>query len=311
MNTLGPGVQSDFTPWFAPAKLNLFLRITGRRADGYHELQTVFQLLDYGDEVRLRVRYDGRLQRLSRLDGVPPARDLVMRAAALLQERTGTSLGADVFVEKRIPMGAGLGGGSSSAASTLSGLNRLWDLRLSLDELAELGLALGADVPVFVRGRSGWAEGLGQLLTPLELEKLWYLVIFPNCSVSTAEVFSAPDLTRNSPPLKIRDLLGDAVPGAARRASVLHLLEKAGNDCEAVARGRFRQVDDALQWLSRAGQARMTGTGASVFAPFVSQSEALQTLAQVPGGWRAFVARGVNRSPLLSERDHSSLADRS
>jgi 4-diphosphocytidyl-2-C-methyl-D-erythritol kinase len=265
-------------PWPAPAKLNLFLHVTGRRADGYHDLQTVFQLLDRGDELHFGVRDDGRIRRRRPLAGVADEHDLCLRAARLLQTAAGARHGADIELVKRLPLGGGLGGGSSDAATTLVALNALWGTGLRPDELATLGRRLGADVPVFVHGRSAWAEGVGERLTPLTLAPRWYLVLFPECHVATAEIFDAPELTRDSKPITIPDFLA----GRTR------------NDCETVVAARYPQVAEALRLLAGAG--RMSGTGASVFAPFDDAAAARRAL---PPGWRGLVARGVDRSPLL------------
>jgi len=284
----------------APAKLNLFLHVVGRRADGYHELQTLFQFLDLCDEVRLTARGDGEIRRLDPLPGVPLAADLAVRAAERLKRVTGARAGADIAVGKRIPVGAGLGGGSSDAAAVLLGLNRLWGLGLAVDELARLGLDLGADVPVFVRGRSAFAEGVGERLTPVELPEPWYLVVHPGCQVSTAEVFSAPTLTRGSAPLTIIDCLGEGESaGDFRSVHLGELLARTRNDCEEVVRGRYRAVDEAFAWFSAMGMAaRMTGTGAALFAACADEPSARRLAAAAPRPWRAFVARGRNRSPL-------------
>ncbi len=267
----------------APAKLNRMLHIVGRREDGYHLLQTVFQFLDFGDTLRLGLRQDGRLLRADRLPGVAPGQDLVLRAARALQRASGVALGADLALEKRLPMGGGLGGGSSDAATTLHGLNRLWELGWGEDRLAALGLTLGADVPVFVRGRAAWAEGVGERLTPVELPEPWFLVLIPQAQVSTAEIFSAPELTRDSSPITIRAFLAGS----------------GGNDCEAVVRARFPVVDQAMRWLAERAEARMTGTGAALFAPFDSAAAAGSVLQQAAGRWSGFVARGCNQSPLI------------
>jgi 4-diphosphocytidyl-2-C-methyl-D-erythritol kinase len=287
------------TSWPAPAKVNLFLRVTGRRDDGYHSLQTVFQFLELSDEVRVAVRPDGAIRRLHELPGVPPERDLSVRAALALRQATGCPLGADLRVDKRVPAGGGLGGGSSDAATVLVALNRLWGLGLGADALAGIGLGLGADVPVFVRGQAAWAEGVGERLTPVGLDEPWYLVIHPGCEVPTAAVFGDPELTRDSPPLRIRGLF-QGVEGGLPYARVGSVLARAGNDCEAVVRLRFPPVDEALRWLGRHAPARMTGTGACVFAPFPGE-EAARDLARVmPSGWRGFVCQGRNVSPLVA-----------
>ncbi|NCF29306.1 MAG: 4-(cytidine 5'-diphospho)-2-C-methyl-D-erythritol kinase [Gammaproteobacteria bacterium] len=285
------------TVWPAPAKLNLFLHVLRRRDDGYHDLQTVFQFIDLEDRISLYVRPDGRVRRTSAHAQVDEDADLVVRAAHLLKQETGTSLGADISVDKRIPLGAGLGGGSSDAATTLLGLNKVWNLGLGSDDLAALGLRLGADVPVFVQGLAAWAEGVGERLQPVELETPWYLVINPGCSVSTQSVFSHPALTRDSAALRIRDFLP---PGGGQVLSLRALLDSARNDCEAVVRALYPEVDEALRWLSRCGDARMTGTGASVFAPFAERAQAQQWLQSLPDAWSGFVARGMNRSAVLA-----------
>jgi len=268
--------------WPAPAKLNLFLRITGRRPDGYHTLQSVFQFLDIADQIRLRLTADGVIRRLSALPGVAPEQDLTVRAARLLQSAAGVTAGVDIHVDKRLPLGGGLGGGSSDAATVLVALNQLWGLGWSEDRLATLGLQLGADVPVFVRGHAAWAEGVGEILTPIELPEPWYLVLIPPVTVSTAEIFSAPELTRDTSPIRIPAFFAGA----------------GANDCAPVVRARYPVIGQYLDWLSQFGHARLTGTGACVFAAFPDQAAALQVLAQRPANWRGFVAQGRNRSPL-------------
>ena len=268
--------------WPAPAKLNLFLHVTGRRTDGYHELQTVFQLLDFGDELAFTPRADGRVLLRAPLPGVAPDDDLTVRAARLLQRASGCTRGVDIALDKRLPLGGGLGGGSSDAATTLVALNRLWGLGLDTAALAGLGRELGADVPVFVHGHSAWAEGIGERLTPLALPPRWYLVLVPACHVATAEIFKAPELTRDSMPIKMPDFLA----GRTR------------NDCQPVVVGRHPEVAEALAVLG--GRGRMSGTGACVFAAFDDAESARNAL---PAGWRGFVARGVDRSPLLVRLD--------
>ncbi|MET0103727.1 MAG: 4-(cytidine 5'-diphospho)-2-C-methyl-D-erythritol kinase [Sedimenticola sp.] len=283
MESKSPQVAPDDTWWPAPAKLNLMLRVVGRRADGYHLLQTVFQFLDFGDRLRFRVRDDGIVRRLGELAGVPESHDLVVRAARLLQQVSGCRLGVDIEMDKRLPMGGGLGGGSSDAATTLAVLNKVWGLKLSSGRLAELGLELGADVPVFVRGISAWGEGVGEQLTPVELPEPWYLVLVPDCEVPTAAIFGDPDLTRDSPRITIRDFLAGRVE----------------NDCLPVVCRRFPEVAGAMDWLARFAEPRLTGTGACVFAIFPDEEEAQRVRQAAEGRFRAFVARGVNRSPLL------------
>ncbi len=269
-------------PWPAPAKLNLFLHVVGRRADGYHLLQTLFQFVDHCDEIAVEPTDEPAIIRLSDLPGVPPQADLVIRAAIALQQATGCRFGARIRVDKRLPVGGGLGGGSSNAATVLVALNELWDTHLSEAALSELGLKLGADVPVFVQGKAAWAEGVGEQLTPVEVPEPWYLVIHPGCQVPTAAVFSAPELTRNTPVSTIHDLSR----------------VQQRNDCEPVTRRLFPEVGKALDWLGQFATARMTGTGACVFAEFASASSAATVAAQVPSTWQWFVGAGRNRSPL-------------
>ena len=266
----------------SPAKLNLFLHITGRRDNGYHKLQTVFQLLDYGDNLTFSSNPTGKITISPQIEGVAAENNLIVRAAKLLQAKAGCNSGCDIVVEKKIPMGAGLGGGSSNAATALVGLNHLWQCDLEPDTLAELGAALGADVPVFVHGNSAFAEGIGELLTPLDIPEQWYLVITPDVHISTAEIFSNPQLTRNSPPIKIRALSG----------------EQYRNDCQSVVEKRYPAVKQALDWIADYNNPLMTGTGASVFCCFATQTEAQQALDLVPKQWSAFIARGENRSSL-------------
>ena len=269
--------------WPAPAKLNRFLHVVGRRADGYHLLQTVFQFLDYSDELTFDLRDDTCVERVDPLPGIAVEDDLTVRAARLLQARAGVDRGVDIHLRKCLPLGGGLGGGSSDAATVLVALNRLWGAGLSEDELAALGLELGADVPVFVRGRAAWAEGVGERLTPLTLDEPWYVVLVPAVTVSTAEVFSDPQLTRQTHPITISDFLS----GQGR------------NDCEAVVSRRYPVIAEAIAWLSRFAEARLTGTGACVFAPFPDEQQARDVAARLPAAWQGFVARGLNRSPLL------------
>lgn len=281
------GSEDDWSAWPAPAKLNLFLHITGRRDDGYHLLQTVFQLLDWGDTVRLRLRDDGRIRRLDPLPGVDAEDDLVVRAARRLQDAIGGRLGADIAVDKRIPMGGGLGGGSSDAATTLVALNELWAAGLDEDALAALGLGLGADVPVFVRGHSAWAEGVGEQLSAIDLPERWYVIVDPEVHVPTAELFRVPELTRDAAPLTIPLFLSGA---------------RTTNAFEAVVRVRFPAVARALDWLADHGEARLSGSGGCVFAAVDSQDAALDVAGRCPVG-RGYAARGVVDSPLLMRRD--------
>ncbi|MHA0981489.1 4-(cytidine 5'-diphospho)-2-C-methyl-D-erythritol kinase [Kosakonia cowanii] len=274
--------------WPAPAKLNLFLYITGQREDGYHTLQTLFQFLDYGDTLTIEPRRDGKICLLTPVEGVPDEENLIVRAARLLMKRAAATerltpgCGADIAIEKRLPMGGGLGGGSSNAATVLVALNHIWQCGLSVDELAQLGLTLGADVPVFVRGHAAFAEGVGELLTPVDPPEKWYLVAHPGVSIPTPLIFGDPELPRNTPVRSINTLLNC----------------EFGNDCEVIARKRFREVDAALSWLLEYAPSRLTGTGACVFAEFDTESSARQVLEQAPEWLNGFVARGVNLSPL-------------
>ncbi|HHL45704.1 MAG TPA: 4-(cytidine 5'-diphospho)-2-C-methyl-D-erythritol kinase [Gammaproteobacteria bacterium] len=269
--------------WPAPAKLNLFLHVTGRRADGYHLLQTVFQFVDYGDELNFRINSGGLIRRLSSLPGVREEQDLVVRAARLLQQHCGVEQGVEIQLDKHLPMGGGLGGGSSDAATTLVALNHLWGTGLNTEELSALGLSLGADVPIFIHGHAAWAEGIGEQFSPVKLPEPWYLVIVPPVAVATADIFSAADLIRDAHPITIRAFLEG----------------KGGNTLEQVVVERYPEVAEALAWLNSHGKARMTGSGGCVFAPFQDQLEAKRVLGQLPSEWRGFVARGRNRSPLL------------
>lgn len=276
-------VGPDWSTWPAPAKLNMFLHIVGRRADGYHLLQTAFQLLDWGDSVHLRPREDGRIIRVDPLPGVAAERDLAVRAARVLQQATGSMLGADIAIDKRIPLGGGLGGGSSDAATTLVVLNRLWNTGLDEDALAGLALGLGADVPVFVRGHSAWAEGIGERLVPLALPLRWYVVVDPGASVPTADLFGAAELTRDAPHLTIPLFLSGAT---------------TANVFEPIVRERFPAVAHALDWLATHGVARLSGSGGCVFVALDSREAGEAVLRDCPQGWRAVLARGVSVSPL-------------
>jgi 4-diphosphocytidyl-2-C-methyl-D-erythritol kinase len=273
--------------WPAPAKLNLFLHILGRRPDGYHELQTCFQFVDLCDEISFEIPADGRIRRITPMAAVAEDADLCVRAARLLQAAAGCRWGADISVLKRIPMGGGLGGGSSDAATCLVALNRLWKLHWSVDDLAALGLKLGADVPVFIRGRAAWAEGIGERLTPLypplAPPEANYLILKANIEVSTAEVFQDLELTRNSAPITIHGFLASG----------------GRNDCLGVVRRRYPEVARALDWLSNFGSARLTGTGACVFLACETNDLRQEIVRQLPPGLQAFLARGLNDSPLL------------
>lgn len=262
----------------APAKLNLFLHITGRREDGYHELQTFFQLLDYGDTLHFKLRRETSEVTLSDHFNVPPTENLILRAAQLLQLHANVQIGADITIKKQIPMGAGLGGGSSDAAATLKALNHLWNTGLTLNELSELGKKLGADVPVFVHGYSAWAEGIGDRLTPLALPEKWYVVITPSCHVSTQEMFKQPDLPRHTPKITPHDFLSG----------------NSHNDFEPVVMGRYSEIKETYDWLMQFGFARLTGSGCSIFIDFHHADDALKVFHQIPKECQGFMARGIN-----------------
>jgi 4-diphosphocytidyl-2-C-methyl-D-erythritol kinase len=276
----------------APAKLNLFLHVIGRRPDGYHLLQSVFTLIDRCDEVRLRVREDGLVRRSVELPGVPEADDLAVRAALLLKEASGSPKGVDIEVVKHIPMGAGLGGGSSDAATVLLALDRLWETSFGADALAELGAALGADVPFFIHGSSAWVEGVGDRITPIELPCLWYLVLTPPVAVPTGVVFAAPELTRNTEPLKMEDFSAQPLESVGPRFR---------NDLEPVVTARYPIVREHLEWLRRHADARMTGSGSCVFASFATREEAQTVLDRLPAPMQGFVAQGIGHHPLRAQ----------
>lgn len=266
----------------APAKLNLFLHVTGVREDGYHNLQTIFQILDYSDEVSLSLRSDGLIRRCSGLTDISEDDDLIVRAARSLQKYTGTSLGANVGVEKRLPVGGGIGGGSSDAATTLLGLNKLWDCQLNQDELIALGAKLGADVPVFINGTSAWAEGIGDQLSELVLPERWYLVIHPGVFISTEKLFSSELLTRDKGILRMR-----VFPDAGSE-----------NVFEPIVRNQYPEVAKSLDWLDNYSPSRLTGTGSCLFASFETEVKAIAVLKKVPKRWNAFIAKAVNKSPV-------------
>jgi 4-diphosphocytidyl-2-C-methyl-D-erythritol kinase len=277
-----PAAEADCLTCPAPAKLNLFLHVVGRRADGYHVLQTLFRFLDYGDRLSFKARRDGGIRRIGDVPGVSEEQDLALRAANLLQTASRTHLGADIALDKRLPLGGGLGGGSSDAATVLIALNRLWELRWTRARLQDLALQLGADVPVFVFGRSAFAEGVGERLQAVTLPPAWYLVLIPPVAVSTAAVFAAPELTHNSDPIKIHGF--SAGPGR--------------NDLESAVCRRHAQVAQHLTWLRQFGHAAMTGSGASVFAAFETEQAAQDVFQRRPAGMRGFVARGLDHHPL-------------
>ena len=270
--------------WPAPAKLNLFLHVTGRRDDGYHLLQTVFQFLDLCDLMDFDVTSEPAIRRKTEVPGVPEEDDLIIRAARLLQRASNGQQGVEISIDKRIPMQGGLGGGSSDAATTLVALNHLWGLGHSVDSLMELGVTLGADVPVFIQGQAAFAEGVGERLKPVEPNQDIYLVLRPDCEISTGDIFQAEDLTRTTPPITIRDFLRDG----------------GHNDCLPVVEKRYPEVTEAMSWLGQYSVPRLTGTGSCIFAVFESADKAKQALADMPERWQGFVCHGVNRSPLLS-----------
>ena len=271
----------------APAKLNLMLRVVGRREDGYHLLQTLFRLIDYGDDIGLAVREDGAIRRVCEIPGVAEDDDLTVRAARLLKQATGTRLGADIDVEKRLPLGAGLGGGSSDAATALVALNRLWGTGLSRNELQALGLTLGADVPVFIYGQSALGEGVGEVLTPVAVPPAWYVVLTPPVSVSTAAVFSHRDLKRDSKVVKIQGF------------SAAEVIRDPANDLQPLVCRLYPEVSRHLTWLAQFGPALMTGSGAAVFASFETEGAARDVILQLPPDMTGFAARGLDRHPLF------------
>lgn len=270
----------------APAKLNLFLHVLGRRRDGYHTLQSVFTLIDRMDRLRFRVRLDGEVHRMNELRGVPEAQDLTVRAALLLKEASGSPLGADIEVEKAIPMGGGLGGGSTDAATTLLALDRLWETGFGPEALAELAAGLGSDIPFFLFGGAAWAEGTGDELRAIDLPPRWYVVLAPPVEVPTREIFQAPELTRNTEPLKMEDFSAQARGSRFR------------NDLEPVVIARYPQVRSHLEWLGAHAEARMTGSGACVFAGFDSREAAERVMRELPSGMTGFIAQGLQRHPM-------------
>ena len=277
----------------APAKINLFLHITGQRQNGYHDLQTVFHFLDVQDTLHFQRREDGDVNLLTEFPDIDPQQNLIVKAAKALQEKTGSPFGADIKIDKKLPMGGGIGGGSSNAATTLIALNRLWDTELSNTQLKTVGLSLGADVPIFIHGHTAWAEGIGEHLCDLEIDEKYYLLLIPNCHVSTAAIFSHSALTRDSKVLRMAAFLEPA------NAELFH------NDCESLVRSLYPEVDEALTVLAQYGNSRMTGTGACVFSAFATEHEALSVLDKIPPHISALVTKGKNRSPLLETLESS------
>lgn len=272
------------TPWIlpAPAKLNLFLHILGRRTDGYHQLQTLFQFVDHGDQLAFELLDADCIELTTPGLNFPAHENLVYRAAQLLKRHTGCRLGVRIQLDKRLPLGGGLGGGSSDAATTLLALDRLWRLQLPPTHLARLALELGADVPLFVQGQAAWGEGIGEQLTPVLLDEPWYLVITPDCEVATGPIFQHSELTRNSEPITMAAFL----EGGGR------------NDFEPLVRKLYPQVDDAFGWFAEFAHPRLSGSGSSLFASFPTEADALLPLRRLPKRWSGFVARGCNRSVL-------------
>ena len=290
---MGVGINATHR-FFAPAKLNLFLHVVGRREDGYHLLQSVFRFIDYGDTVQLQLRDDGCIDRVGDLPGVPEDLDLTLRAARLLQPFAHQGAGVSIQIDKRLPLGGGLGGGSSDAATVLLALNRLWEINFPRQRLQELALSLGADVPVFVFGRSAWAEGVGEYLSPVELPPAWYVVLMPPVHIATAMVFAASELTRNTPALTIAPF---SASGQGSGTVRLH------NDLQPVVVQRYPQVAQYLAWLDRHAEARMTGSGACVFAAFDSEDAANRVLRDLPDEMQGFMAQGLDRHPLFEYCD--------
>lgn len=285
-----------FLSFPSPAKLNLFLHVVGQRPNGYHELETVFQFLDYGDTIKLSVNNSNNIELLTPIKDVNNADNLIYKAAKLLQEKGQEQLplqqiadyGVKIKINKILPMGGGLGGGSSNAATILLALNALWNINLPMSQLAELGLSLGADVPIFINGYAAFAQGIGEILTPVFPEEHWYLVSKPACSISTKAVFTAPNLARNTPKLLLNDIENDL------NIASYH------NDCETIVIKSYPEVANLIAWLVEYAPSRMTGTGACVFSQFPSENEARKVQSTLPGGIESFVAKGINQSPLLN-----------
>lgn len=283
MNASNDEMLGEPIAWPAPAKLNLCLHIVGRRADGYHLLQSAIQFIDLCDELSFYDRPDGVIERIAGPVDIPESSDLTIRAARLLAKEAGFNHGVGIELRKQVPMQAGLGGGSSDAATVLVALNHLWGIGFDIERLANLGLNLGADVPVFVRGHSAWIEGVGERIEPVDFAEAMYLVIKSRASVGTAEIFQAAELTRNSPITTIRAFLA----GGGR------------NDCTSTVRGRYPEIAEALDWLQVYGEARLTGTGSCVFAVMPDSAHAHAVKTRLPAHWSGYVVRGLNRSPLL------------
>ncbi|WNC69850.1 4-(cytidine 5'-diphospho)-2-C-methyl-D-erythritol kinase [Thalassotalea nanhaiensis] len=278
-------MNDSFQRFSSVAKINRFLHITGQRDNGYHELQTVFQFLDFGDTLEFKVNNSGTINLLTPIAGVSNSSNLIVKAAKLLQNKANCSFGVEIKLQKQLPMGGGLGGGSSNAATTLLALNKLWKLNFTTDQLAELGISLGADVPVFVRGFTAFAEGIGEHLTPIDVDMPWFLVTIPNCSISTAEIFGAEELPRNTAKIDINNVDMDS----------------CHNDCEKLVIKRYPEVAKLMSWLLEYAPSRLTGTGACIFSSFNDKESAVQVQSKLPNGVKSFVAKGLNHSPILAE----------
>jgi len=279
--------QSNFISFPSPAKLNLFLHIVGQRPNGYHDLETAFQFVDYGDTISIAVNNSGIIKLVTPIEGVATTDNLIYKAAKQLQDKTQCTLGAEIDIDKILPMGGGLGGGSSNAATVLVALNQLWNLNLSSKALADIGLNLGADVPIFVHGFAAFAQGIGEILTPIKPKEYWYLISKPNCSISTQAVFTSPELNRNTPKLLLNNIDNDLN------------IDSYHNDCETMVIKHYPEVANLLAWLVEYAPSRMTGTGACVFTQFNSEKEAKKIQSKLPESIESFVAKGINQSPLI------------
>lgn len=279
--------HSSFISFPSPAKINLFLHVVGQRSNGYHDLETAFQFVNYGDTISIAVTDSGNIELLTPIEGVKKSDNLIYKAAKQLKDKTLCTLGAQIDVNKILPMGGGLGGGSSNAATVLVALNQLWNLNLSTQELADIGLSLGADVPIFIHGFAAFAQGIGEVLTPIQPQEHWYLISKPDCSISTQSVFKSPDLTRNTPKLLLNDIDSDLN------------IDSYHNDCETMVIKHYPEVANLLAWLLEYAPSRMTGTGACIFSRFDSKREACEVQSKLPEGIESFIAKGINQSPLI------------
>lgn len=278
-------MDNSFHKFSAVAKINRFLHITGRRADGYHQLQTIFQFLDFGDTLEFKVTNNGKIDLITPIAGVPNDSNLIVKAAKVLQAVTTCSFGAEIKLSKNLPMGGGLGGGSSNAATTLLALNKLWGLNLNTDQLLAIAIKLGADVPVFIKGESAFAQGVGEQLTKVDIDQPWFLITIPSCSISTEAIFTAADLPRNTPVMAINDIN----------------IEQCHNDCENLVIKLYPEVANLMAWLLEYAPSRLTGTGACIFSSFMDKKSAEDLQSKLPKGVNSFVAKGLNRSPVLNE----------